>query len=473
MVIARRTSWYAVGTVSAFTVSILSLPIGTLVLAPRDYGIFALVTALLGIGSLFTMVPCQVVLTKDLQTADGDERASLITTVLVFTLLSCSALGAIAVTIVAAFSSWFEHEWTITLPIALAGTGAMAASTLWNTLAQLLVLDGRARAHGLASIGAAGATLAVLSASLFLLELGTLSLFAAQIGGSLVAFAAIAALYRREITGPVDRHIFRRILTAVPSASVSTLMDAFYRAAERAILTAVAGPAALGLYAHAQTYSQAVNQGLKTISLSVWPESLREACEVPPVFSTTRRVYRYLHILLLTAGLVFVPISDLVVSGLTHGKFADAASLAALWMAAAAIQNAGILNLAYLYANGLGAVALRVNAISALAGIVLLPALVPHFGIYGAFGAMVGHLLVRRIGLAIQCRRYALPSLDGRLYAIAIALAGLSAAKAFWTLTMLETLWVSAAIMAIWLAFDRRTVGDALSVFVRMESPSC
>ena len=115
---------------------------------------------------------------------------------------------------------------------------------------------------------------------------------------------------------------------------------------------------------------------------------------------------------------------------------------------------------------------LRINATAAAVGILLLFFLVPLAGIYGAFGAMLAQLILRRAMLRIACLGRNIPPLDLRFYAGAVLIGGISGTKYLWGLGYIELLGLSGVAFAVWLMLDRRTVSEASAVIATILFPA-
>ena len=472
MSVARRTTWYAVGTGTTFAASFASLPIATLVLEPADYGVFALATAVMGIGGMLAVSAVTIVFAQHIRQSAQENRSGLLSTGLAVTLAISLVVGGLVVALINSFPSWFADTWHITRAIGVLSLVAMVSSAVWSTFGQIMILDGRARIHAAASVSAAAGSLAALGVSLFVLELHLLSLFVSQAAGGTIGVLVAGWRYRRELSPRLDRATGWEIMRIIPSTVLTHGMNALHQVFERSLITGTSGLSQLGLYSHSQVYGRVMNQGVKTLGNSIWPTTLEEARDKVTTFPQTCRVWKMGHLLLLAGALVFVSFSDLIVSGLTHGKFAPAATLAAFWMVAVMIQNAGTLQIGYLYANGMGARVLRINATAAAVGILLLFFLVPLAGIYGAFGAMLAQLILRRAMLRIACLGRNIPPLDLRFYAGAVLIGGISGTKYLWGLGYIELLGLSGVAFAVWLMLDRRTVSEASAVIATILFPA-
>src|SRR4051812_8517268 len=84
MGIKLRASQYFVSAAFSAALSLFTLPLTTRVLGPRDYGMLALGTAIAGIGAALAVLGIGYVVANRWGTSDDASRATLVTTVLLF-----------------------------------------------------------------------------------------------------------------------------------------------------------------------------------------------------------------------------------------------------------------------------------------------------------------------------------------------------------------------------------------------------
>lgn len=393
----RRVLLFSVPPIFQSAVSFALLPLMTLVLGPRDYGTFALVTAVTSFGTALSTLGGGYVLAQRWPVAQEDERKRILTSLLVL-----SAVVALLFALLLPIA-WREAAlyWDVAAEVpelgVRIGAATVAFAAPWILASEVLTLDGRAVALATVMVTQTLCSAAASLTALFVFDLGGLALFVGAFAGA--AATGIGGLLC--LTGSLLPAFDRRVATdtaklGVP-LSISNLLDIATQIAERTLLSAQVGLSALGIYSHSQSYLNIAQAGIKPVVRAAWPISLGEARDAASDFARTGRVWRIGHLMLVGAGLLFATFGRDLIGLLTHGKFAEAGPFAALWMALLLVRLSGRPQLATLFAFGRGYSISKVGIASNLLAIVLLLVLVPRVGVAGAVAAAFAQAAATRL----------------------------------------------------------------------------
>jgi O-antigen/teichoic acid export membrane protein len=458
----RARSWrYFVSAAATAAISLLTLPLTTRVLGPRDYGILALGTVVAGAGAVLAVLGTSYLLARRWFEAGAEARTRLVSTlVLSGTTIALAWAAAVAlayvllrgsVATIAAVPGWG-------LALLLIGTATAAP---WLVASEVLTLEGRASLFSATAIAQAIATAAVTLVALFVFDLGTLSLFVGVFAGGLVALVVGVYVLRAYLAPAYDGALRRELAqrTFLPAQ----LTESAQPFLERVLLSRFAGFADLGLYSHSQRYFALGQAVTKSVGRGVWPVSLAEARDVAGDFPATRRTWNALHVTVTAGAIALTLLGDFAVSLLTNDKFTDAAVFFAPWSILLLLQLSAKPEVATLFAHASGESVARISVLANLAALAATAALVPLFGTGGAAAALLTQAVVYRIAVRVPSRRYRSVPFQDRWALLGIAVvAAAFVAKLGVGGDLGESLLVLAGIEAAWLTLSRRVLGETL-----------
>jgi O-antigen/teichoic acid export membrane protein len=407
MKMMRRFSWYLAPPILQGIVSFATLPIATLVLGPTEYGMYALVTSITALATGIAGISASYPLAAHFKNSDEAGRRALVTTLVTLNLMIALFLGTVII------GTWwvFGHESgeyaKLPTEAVLIAVASMITAAPWFIGVELSVTLGQARVYGLTLMAQSLIGAVVLIGSLFVLNLGMLSLFVAGLASSMVALLGAWVAMRRYLSARAGIRDGLRFLHGVPILTVASLLEVVQVAVERNVMAVHLGMAQVGIYSHSQQYRNLLATGVKAIARTVWPTSLDEArVESGLLFRKTHLVWNVTYLAIVLFGLCFAIFGDKIISLLTHDKFTDAYVLVAVWAAYLLVQNSGKAQTAMLYAHGRGKAIARISSMSTLLGIVVAIAAIPVFGVFGAAGAVILQQIALRIGLQVYVRKY-------------------------------------------------------------------
>jgi O-antigen/teichoic acid export membrane protein len=400
--VKRRSAWYFSSTVVAAAVSFGTVPLTTRILGPHDYGVYAFVLLLAGLGGPLSTLGTTYLISNRWPAASEDERAELITTLVVegIAIALCWSAASAAV-------YWGLHDHLRVLR-ELPQTGvllALAATVLAPlpiVAADVLTVQGRAAYASIMGTAATVGTAVATLIALFAFDQKGISLFIGMFVGSLISTLAAARALRvgRRYDAGLRAQLGRRTFFLAQAS------DFAYPMVERTLLTQFGGFAQLGLYTHAQRYRSVVFDGAKAVARGVWPTTLTEAREQNGSFAVTRRVWTSIHVGVAVVAVWATSFGDAFISLLTNDRFTGAWLYLGPWFALLLLQLTAKPETGVVFAYASGRATARLGLIANLGGLVAAAALIPFFGAYGALGAAGVQAFGYRAGARILALRY-------------------------------------------------------------------
>lgn len=465
MSIRQRSSRYLTSSVVTAAVSLLTLPLTTRVLGPRDYGVLALTMAIAGAGASLVAPGTSFVISRNWDVSSKDVRTQIVSTLLALGCAVALVWGAVTIGLVVGLRDsvgFLEGLSLAGLTLTLVG---LVLSVFGLIAGEIMALEGRAGFFAVLSIGQAVMTAAATLMALFAFDAGQLALFIGLFAGGLVGFAGAAAIVLPYLG---RRYEARWQREATRSWVLSQVVNAAQPLVERALLTRTAGFAELGLYTHSQRYGLIVHSGAKAVSRAVWPVSLEEARELEGEFPVTRLAWSAIHVGITAVGLVLTLLGDVLVAALTNDKFTDAAVFLGPWFVLTLLQFAAKPEYATLYALGASSVAARLSVAVSVVALLAAAILIPPFGTAGAVAAVLLHAVVYRVALHVLARRYRRIPFQDRwaIVGIVFLVAG-SLAKAVIGEDLVESLLVLAVLTSVLTLTARRLIAETVPALLR------
>lgn len=401
-----RFLWLLFAVVAPLAVSVVSIPLTTYKLSPKDFGLFSLVSSITALGPAVAGLGSSYVLANRFAGATLEEQIQTVSTLF---WSGCAVLVGACGLLVAAY-----HWWIQLVPEIGAVPGrwlawallAMCAGFPWIIALDYLTLTAESRWFAVISIGqslmTSGATLGLL----YWVDLGAEALFAgATIGASFGGLLSLWSL-RRHLRFRWSRSVGQDQFRLGGLLATSGLAEALQSTTERQLLARFVGLAGVGIYAHSAGYRRMVFSVIKSVSRTIWPETLSEAREPGLEFRQTRRVWAWVSAGLVAAGILLALWGDELIGWFTHGKFQAAAPLTAAWMGFLLVQFSGRSQMGYLFAKGKGPSYAACSLLASLGTIGLLFVLVPVFHLWGALLAVTISQLGLRLGVHLVCSRF-------------------------------------------------------------------
>jgi len=401
----RRFGWFFIPGVVQAGIAILLLPLSTYVLGPADFGLFALLSAFTAFLGVIASFGSTYLLSTHFPTLGEEQRSRLVSSLIWAGLITGALLGTVLVVVWPWFAS-FSTEFGQT------GRGYVALSVLamfltapWYVAVDVIRLDGRAHLYAVVLVAQSLVSAAALLGALFGFELGVASLFVSAVAGALVLCVGATITLAHHLTPVLDVRWLKEMLTLGAHMVMAHSAEAIHQVIERGVLSVRCGLGDLGIYSHSQQYRSIASMPVSAVANSAWPVTLADARTESSDFARTRLAWNSAHLLLTVIGLGLATLGSHLIGLLTHNKFTQAYVLASLWVVYLLVQNTGKPQTGLFYARGAGASYARIQTLSMLMGTLLLFALVPFFGIYGAFLAALSQQAALRFGVQFRARQ--------------------------------------------------------------------
>ncbi len=405
-------------------ITLATFPLATLVLGPADYGAFALASAYVAIVTAFAAAAVNFSLATHLAEASAEDRVALVSTATGAAIVGAVLGGALIIGGFQALSAGIDAVSGVPRSgFMMLVFGAVLAAP-WQVATGVLVLDGRAKGFAVGVVMQALCRSAALLASLFVFELGVLSLFIGSLAGSVLALAAALLVLRGDLDWQLNRRWLRIMLARAPAHGVEYISETLDTVIRNSLISSTIGFGVLGLFTHGQQYQLYTIRMFKAVTQSLWPVSLAEARDSAGNFARTIRTLRLMQLMMTLFGLFFASLGKEFISVLTHGKFADAFVFAALLMAVALIRTGAWPQFSLLIAHGRSNTHNNIQTASFVAGIALLVVLIFDFGMVGVMVAVFAQWTIAWIGRYIFARRVLAVPFSDHLVLVGTALIG-------------------------------------------------
>jgi O-antigen/teichoic acid export membrane protein len=394
----KKVSLFLIPSIVQGFLGLIMVPVTTYVLEPEDFGLFALVSSMTALPSAMASMGSGYLLATHYPMLGRSERRAMISTFLLLGLCILLVFTGVALTvgpwlITHSNSAMTDQTAAITLSCL-----AMLFAYPWGISIDVITLDGNARAFAIVGVAQSIFSSIAIVMSLYILDLGRLSLFVGLLAGSVFQFFGALLVLRPYVTWSIDFKWGRQILGVGIPAAAATVLENVQTIIERYVLTAYAGFSQLGLYYHSQQYRGVVSVPVKAIARSVWPCTLVESKEPSRRFMDTKHAWDVAYVGVTFMGLLFATVGKPLIAWWTHDKFSDAYWIAAVWMVFVLIQNSGKPQTGILYAYGDAVHYSKISVLSCLITIVVLVAAGAVCGLAGVVGAiLVQQVLLRTL----------------------------------------------------------------------------
>lgn len=408
---------YLIPSIVQGGVGLALLPVTTHYLEPSDFGVYALMLALVMPVRAFAATGTSWVIGGHYFSSNEHERRALLFNVLAFELILRSSLILLYYIMAEPVLHWlvqdYRTEYLLYLHIVLAAT---LAGSLWPTISFLMTVRQNARLFALVSVMQiiinAIATIVLLEA----FNCGVESLFMALlISACASAVFELVYVYRQvafTIEGKWLREVVRTGLKATPGGMTEVVSNMI----DRLAIQRWSGLGALGLYSHSQQYLAIFKMSTSALTNTLMADGLRIYAQGLNTTPITRLLSAWYGMLALV-GVSVALYSDNVIALLTHGKFTEAASLVQIWFLLVFSVSQGIPYATYLMAKRRSNVLMYTQLFPTIVGIGVVTAGVYTFGVYGAaWGMLLTNVVIQTFrGIAANRLGYS-GTFERRLY---------------------------------------------------------
>lgn len=420
----KQLAFYALPVVVQGLLPLLTLPLTTLILRPRDYGIFGLVNVYTsGFGLVASFGSGFQLATTRMGTPYSHSLIKAVA-LLSFALSVAFAAGGYLLW-------WLTRQYHI-LPgsigheeifVALLG---MMLSTPWLVARPLTVLQLRSRLYAVVSTARIIISSAVILIALFAFHQGRFSLFLGMLALGFVDFAGSFLVLKPSLSAQIDRKLLWSVARKGAAITGGSISNMFFPIIERSMLAGAAGTAVLGLYVHAQSYQRLLTNLTDPLRQSAWPQLLAASRGDVP-YARSVGFFSLMYAFLIFSGLVFALVGRMLIDLLTHGRFDGAAPFASIMIAILLLILLARPQYAVISAAGDARAATFSTWISTGTAAGLMVVAVPLWGPLGLLGTLAVRYLILAVCFHFFARLHkATPMMDGPPLAGAIAIVALT-----------------------------------------------
>lgn len=309
---------------------LVSVPITTYYLGPKDFGEFAVVLGFVGLFLAVTSSFSSYVVSHRYCHAGDPGSASAVFTCIVVE-MALAIAGSIALVLLwPSFGSWAGVTQPLPAGCIFFAAVAIPISTLWQSVVTVVIYEGHARTFALSNSLSAVVQVAATTLALYF-GLGLLGLFIGYAAGAAVtaAFALPTALRLRH--AGICRTALGDLRGMAWLAVGSNFAEAALASIERVALSRFASLEVLGIYYHSLNYRHVLLSVIKAVSLAGHRRTIDEARNDSSAFAWTQQAWALMFGVLMVAGVGAAFLGREVVALLTHDKFTAAAPLIPLW----------------------------------------------------------------------------------------------------------------------------------------------
>lgn len=402
--LVARVSWFFLATAIQGGISFVMVPVITYVLGPREFGIFALMTGVGGVLSLFGALGAGYLYAEHYNGLSVPNRRELVSTTFWMGAICLVPITGLVLGLWPVLTAYFEALAVIpTLGASLVLVSVIACYP-WSLAIEILVLEGRAQLYATIIVSQAIVSALTTVVGLYALEWGIFAIFFGYSVGTLALLLGSMIVLQPYLEWSIKQVWVKRAARIGGAVTVANLLESLQSFLERYLLSLQAGIVQTGLYSHSQQYKSLVSLPLKAAARGIWPISLSEARLQRSEFLLTKRTWEIGYSAVAIAGIGFAIFGKELVALWTHDRFTAAYRLIALWMVFVLIQNAGKAQTAILYATGNSVRYAKLMVGSAVAGIAALFMLVPSLGSTGVLLALLLQQILLRVGVQYVAR---------------------------------------------------------------------
>ncbi len=402
--LAARVSWFFLATAVQGGISFVMVPVITYVLGPREFGIFALMTGVGGLLSLFGSLGTGYLYAEHFLGLSVSNRRELVSTTFWMGAVCLVPITGLVLGLWPALAGYFTALAVIPYVGASLIFVSVVACYPWSLAIEILVLEGRAQLYATIIVSQAVVSAITTVVGLYVLDWGIFAMFLGYSVGTLALLLGSMVVLQPYLEWSIKHVWIKRAARIGGAVTVANLLESLQSFLERYLLSVQAGIVQTGLYSHSQQYKNLVSLPLKAAARGIWPISLDEARLPRSEFLLTKRTWEIGYSAVAIAGIGFAIFGKELVALWTHDRFTEAYRIIALWMVFVLVQNAGKAQTAILYATGNSMRYAKLMVGSAVAGIVALFMLVPSFGSTGVLLALLLQQILLRMGVQYVAR---------------------------------------------------------------------
>lgn len=418
-------------------------PVTTYYLEPKDFGIFAIVNAIvMPIGPL-SSTGVSWVLAGNYYRIEEKERSTLLFNllvldfvlrffwVIVFWILSPLLLPVII--------KDFEPQYIIYFKLILI---ANLLTAIWPTISYFIVLQQKGKIYAMFEITpwVCGAIVTIVSLSVF--NLKTLTLFLGPLVSGLTSFLLGLCYIKKYIKPAIVKRWMIEIFKVGTPSIPANLVEMLTNISDRYFIQKWINLSQLGIYSHSQSYKIIFTLGTKAFSRTFVPPLLEAFSKNTGTEKIEAQLKKWYGLLGL-AGVFITLFSYEIVNILTHGKFVGAAPLIPIWFYLVLSFTYGMPGSQFLFVEKRSTFIMYSGIIIGIIFIGITAYSVYRFGIIGAVISNVSSNFALQVVRNVYAKKLGAVSMGKRYFLIVtIIIAGIYTVNKLLALDILEKIFI-------------------------------
>jgi len=401
---------------------VVLIPVTTFYLEPEDFGLFALIGALiLPIQALSSSASRWVLGGNTFKGMSENDYGELIFNLLLLEIALRSTIVLVYFFLgehILAFAFGEVNELYLNLfHLALA---ASWLGSLWPTISFLMIIQKNALLYATFSTLQIGINGLVCVVGLWWLGWGVETLFVALILTNFLSLLFEIWFVKDQVRPRGSMTLVRNIGSYFFRSSPGGIIEMVNGLAERILITQHVSLAGLGLYSHSQQYLSIMKSATQAFTNVLTPRTLEVYSEGSDPREISALLYFWFAFLsVLGVGIVFF--ADELIALLTHGKFTEAAPLLVVWVFFSFSVSLGVPYAQYLIAFKRTKSLMVTQVLPSTMGLIALWPAINLFGYYGAAATIVIVSLVTQILRRWAALRFGMVSINDGIFLVSFA----------------------------------------------------
>lgn len=384
--------------------TLITVPITTYYLDPKDFGVFAILTAVTTpMGPLSSTGISWVLAGNYFKLKDHERRTLVFNTLLLELILKffwVLVFWSLSPVILPLVIKDFELRYIFYFKLCLI---SFFLNTFWLSISYFIVLRGDGFFHAIIEISrwVVGALATIIC--LVVLKLSTVTLFIAPLISGVITFVLGVWYVKGHVTCKIRKKWFPEIFKVGMVSIPSNLVEMLTNISDRYFIQKWMNLSHLGIYSHSQNYKNFFNMGGKAFNRTLEPYSLEiysKGLDSKLLEQKLKKWYGLLGI----AGIFTTLFSYEIVKVLTHGKFVNAAPLIPIWFTLILSYAYGLPYTQFLFVHKKNTFMMYSGVIISTVFIGIVALSIFHFGMFGATISVV----ISNFAIQIFRRIYAL-----------------------------------------------------------------
>lgn len=388
--------YYLLPSIVSGTIGLGILPITTYFLEPADFGVYALLAAMVMPVSSFSSTGAVWVLGAHFFKVDETGRKKLLFNILFVDLVSkffwLSLFWFLTPLVLKLAVAQYELTYTLFFRLVLI---SILLNAFGAAISAIFIYQRRARVHALVEI--IGPIIGALTTifCLGVLKLQTISLFIGPLAAEICSVSIALVFIWRYLMFNINKQLVKEVIKIGLPAMPLELLTLLNNIADRFFIQKWFNMSILGIYAHSLNYKSVFSLGLKSFSRIYCPHVLEKFSKNESIAELSALIKKWLGLVGL-AGIFVTLFSYEIVNVLTHGKFVAAVPLIPLWYLIVVFATYGLTYLQYLLVHKKNVYMTISGAIITVFSIGMTALFIYKFGLIGAVvSALVSSLLIQ------------------------------------------------------------------------------